>query len=326
MYLTIVKNCYAIFYRIRNQKSIFMKSKFEVKQLIQDDLNDVFGYLEEILTTKNEGDFINSIILLKSTFKETQRLNNLGVMNYEDYNRKITQVKLNILNLIDDIPNHLFEQKTNTTSFENLTIDNNYTFLTISKLIRELIDVAAAYRLNQEESLIRANLNNKRTVLVNQVTKLINTYQFSLSGIEYQVIADAFYAISDYDKAQEFYQKGIENIDKYTESAVSKISSIRNYANFLFKINQIEKGKKQYETAILAVDSTQANIQNGQTYQMQFMNQLEHRMVEPAVESFKLARAYYLKVENPTNRNLLVRDLKTIWFNSPVLAGIQMPD
>jgi tetratricopeptide (TPR) repeat protein len=247
-------------------------------------------------------------------------------MSYEDYNRKLTQVKLNILNLIDDIPNHFFEQKTNIKSIENFTIDNNYTFLTISKLIRELVDIAAAYRLNQEESIIRANLNNKRTVLVNQVTKLINTHQFSLSGIEYQVVADAFYAISDYDNAQEFYRKGIESIDKYTESAVSKISSIRNYANFLFNINEKEKGAKQYETAILAVNSTQANVQNGRTYQMQFVNQLEHRMIEPAVESFKLARNYYSKVENPTNRNLLIRDLKTIWFGSHVLVGTQMPD
>ncbi len=303
-----------------------MKSKFEVKQLIQDELNDVFDYFEEALISKIDGELVNSVILLKSTFKETERLNNLGVTSYEDYHRKITQVKLNILNLIDDIPNHFFEQKTNTTSIEHFTIDNNYTFLTVSKLIRELIDIAAEYRLNQEESLIRANLNAKRTVLVNQVAKLINTHQFSLSGIEYQVVADAFYAISDYDNAQEFYQKGIANIDKYTESAVSKISSIRNYANFLFKINQIEKGIKQYETAILAVNSTQANIQNGQTYQMQFVNQLEHQMIEPAVESFKLARAYYLKVENPTNRNVLIRDLKTIWFSSHVLVGTQMPD
>jgi tetratricopeptide (TPR) repeat protein len=303
-----------------------MKSKFEVKQLIQDNLNDVFDYLEAEIVAKADEDFVNSTLLLKSTFKETERLNNLGVMSYEDYNRKLTQVKLNILNLIDDIPNHFFEQKTNIKSIENFTIDNNYTFLTISKLIRELVDIAAAYRLNQEESIIRANLNNKRTVLVNQVTKLINTHQFSLSGIEYQVVADAFYAISDYDNAQEFYRKGIESIDKYTESAVSKISSIRNYANFLFNINEKEKGAKQYETAILAVNSTQANVQNGRTYQMQFVNQVEHRMIEPAVESFKLAKDYYSKVENPTNRNLLIRDLKTIWFGSHVLVGTQMPD
>lgn len=303
-----------------------MKTKFEVKQLIQDNLNDVFDYLETVLTEKAESDFVNAVFLLKSTFKQTEKLNNLGTMTYDDYIRKLTQIKLNILNLIDDIPNRFFEQKSSSKTIENFTIDHNYTFLTISKLIRELVDIAAAYSLNRNESLVRANLNNKRTILVNQVTKLINTHQFSLSGIEYQAIADAFYAISDYDKAQEFYEKGIESIDKYTESAVSKISSIRNYANFLFKINQIEKGIKQYETAILSVNSTQANLQNGQTFQMQFINQVEHRMVEAAVESFKTAKAYYSKIENPTNRNLLIRDLKTIWLNSHVLAGTQMPD
>ena len=247
-------------------------------------------------------------------------------MDYDDYARKSTQVRLNVLNLINDIPNRYFESKVISKSIENFTTDNNYTFLTISKLIRELVDIEAEYSLNQDEILVRTNLNNKRTVLVNQVTKLIHAHQFSLSGIEYQVIANAFYAVSDYDKASEFYQKAIKSIDEFTESAVTKITSIRNYANFLFKINQIEAATKQYETAILNVNSSQANLQNGRTLQMQFVNQIEHRMVEAAVDSFRLAKQSYSKIENPTRRNSLIIDLKTIWLNSHVLAGTQMPD
>jgi len=307
-----------------------MKTKFEVKKLIEDNLLDVFDYLENVLTDKEESNFVNPLVILKSSFKETQQLNNLGAMDYDDFSRKIIQIKLNVLNLIDDIPNHFFESKTVQIDNKNkITIqsqDSDYTFLTISKLIRELVDIAADFSLNQNESIIRKNLNDKRTVLVNQVSKLINRHQFSLSGIEYQIIANAFYEISDYDKATEFYKKAIESIDEFTESAVSKIISIRSYANFLFKINEIELGKKHYQTAILNVNSSQANLQNGKTYQMQFINYIEHRMVETAVESYQLAKEYYLKIENPTTKNRLIRDLKTIWLNSHVLAGTQIPE
>ena len=74
------------------------------------------------------------------------------------------------------------------------------------------------------------------------------------------------------------------------------------------------------------MNSSQANLQNGRTLQMQFVNQIEHRMVEAAVDSFRLAKQSYSKIENPTRRNSLIIDLKTIWLNSHVLAGTQMPD
>lgn len=297
-----------------------MSSRIELKQLITEDTLLAMGKLENLLTEKEDKEFINILLVIKGNYNELEKNNRSGIVGIEDYHREINRINLNVLKIMDDIPAFYFDKPSEHQADEEFSRSE----FEIAALIRELGELEI-----REAELFQPNskgyINSKRHIIAMQLVRMIEKTKVSVSSLEYSMIAYSFYRNVDIVKAEQMYKKAIENIDSYADSAQSKINAIRSYANFLYNINRFEDGAKQYESALLEGDTEANNFINGFTYQMKFANECGIADYNSAVISYKKAKEYYLNIKNSSNRLHNLNGLSNVWDAQNMPPGFIKP-
>lgn len=293
-----------------------MKSKVEVKKMIVESASEVLNYLEELTSNENDAAIFNLILTIKSELSDLNKLKLGGNISLEEYRRILSKIRLNILNITEEIPDRYFSRKEEEAGSNAAIFQNENIYIEVFSLIRQLADIRIQ-EINADSSpsaeALHSHLNSSRHILVNQIIKLVEVKQFSLSSVEYRIIAEAFQAVYDNVKAEEYFKRAIETIDEYTDSTNSKIVAIRSYAGFLYLMNKPEEGAKQFASAILNNTNDISNNFNGYTFQMQFANEVDVGNYDLAIECYKKAKAYYLKIGNIGVRDRNLSSLENTW-------------
>jgi tetratricopeptide (TPR) repeat protein len=297
-----------------------MKSKIELKKMLADSSIKTLDYLEQLLVDKHDEENTNLMILIRSNLNSVEKVHTSGVSNYDDYQRGLNQVSVNILKIIDTLPDNYFS----TDTKERKTNDVNTYEIEVLSLLRALADIEIK-ESDSTNAAVNAYLNSKRHLLAIQAIRMINQNNVSISSLEYSLIANAFFRNVDPVKAEEIYKKAIESIDEYSDTAQSKIRAIRAYANFLYNINRTTDAAKQYESAILEGNTEADNIENGYTLQMLFSNECDSQDYERAVKTYKKAKDYLLKIGNSQVRSYQLNFLETVWNNKKVPPNYSRP-
>lgn len=286
-------------------------TRIELKRMIENNHLDLLNKLSELVDDSKDKRLQNLILLVKNNFIKLNDDEIKGIINPAEYSIQLNKVKVNTLSIIDELPDDLFDKNVKKR-IESHTIHSNNISLHISNLIRELFEINIK-ELEVGNKQILPTLNSKRGLLVNQIVHLIEKNNHQLSGAEYQIIAESFHKIFDNVKAEQYYEKAISTINEYTDSAMSKITIIRGYADFLYRINKPETGAYQYKSAILEDFSDDGNAINGYTLQMEFNNEVGLNKFDRAIEVYKNAKRHYMSIRNENLKNHYMSLLHEAW-------------
>ena len=306
-----------------------MQSKIDLKKQIGKKSDDILDYLENLLEDDNT--ILNLILTIKSNFSHIKSQNMQGLLSFEDYNRSMTKIRLNILDIIDELPDKYFiVKKENDLEAEKKEVraESEVAFFEISKLIRDLAQINIERSKLQDsfsDLLAIKHTNIQKQIINDQIIKFTEIYNITLSVSEYTLIADVFRSISDYTKAEVYYKKAINNTDVYTDSVVAKITAIRGYALFLYQINRPGEGLAQVQSAILEGESQQAQILNGTTYLLIFNKEARMKNYEPAIVAYAKAKACFSKVNDATVRRNHLIELGNAWINNNIPRTYEKP-
>jgi tetratricopeptide (TPR) repeat protein len=301
-----------------------MKSRIEIKQMIAAKPKEALEYLESLVDQQKNTEITNVLILIQSELNEIEQMNLSGTSSYDEYRRGMNRINLNILKIVDDLPDGYFETVQDKKSAKDTHYEIDQTRMQVSTLIRDLVDIGIQ-DVNYANPTISGFLNSKRHIITNQVVRLVEKSGLSISGAEYLVIANALHSLMDNVKAEQFFKRAIENIDEYTDSAISKINVIRSYADFLYRINRAADGAKQYATALVQGTMDEDYLINGYTYQMKFYNEADIQNYGIAIEDYKMAKSFYQQVGNSMVRNYNLNALENTWNSKNIPATYSRP-
>ncbi len=280
----------------------------------------------ELISKHKDDQLTNTLIVIRGDLVDIERMYQIHVSDYDEYRRGLNKINLNLLKVIDDLPDQYFQESSRSERPETVTsVPTDEIRLQISALIKEILDINIQEIQTSNNSYIASILNHKRHIVLNQIVRLIESNKISIAGTEYMAIALAYNSILDMLKAEQYFKRGIENIDEYTDSAFSKIYIIRSYADFLYRNNRYSDGAKQYESAILQVQGDADNIVNGYTYQMKFVNESDIQDYEEAVKSYKKAKEYYLNIKNKIAQRYNMEQLENAWNAKQVPSVYSRP-
>lgn len=297
-----------------------MKSRIEIKRMIESNPMNALDYLIDNLDEDANREFFNTAIVIKSDLVKTNKMQTLGLISFEENRRRQTQVNVNIIDIIDRIPDEFFSLS--QSSLKYIPINEGY--LHVASLIRKLANIKIEYTTAKDE-FAKGFYTGKRHLIATQAASLVERNNIEVSSLEYMTIAEAFHLSVDNIKAEELFKKAILNINEYSDSALIKIVIIRSYANFLYQINRPHDGANQYETAILKNLSSEANILNGYTYQMKFRNDSEIHDFDTAVESYEKAKEFYLKIDNKSIQRHNIKNLEKAWDSFQMPHNLSRP-
>ncbi len=99
--------------------------------------------------------------------------------------------------------------------------------------------------------LLRRNYNSQRRILIAHADFLIDHYDNISTDIDCNILAIAYTAISDIDKAEYYWQKTITK----SISKPIRVMNLRGYGTFLFNNEKEELGRECFKEA-LSVDLT----------------------------------------------------------------------
>ncbi len=294
-----------------------MQSKIELKRQIGKKPDDILDYLENLL--EDDSTILNLILTIKSNFQHIKSQNMQGLLSFEDYNRSMTKIRLNILDIIDELPDKYFVAKQEAHTEIEKSAGHDTALFEVSKLIRDLSKINVAQtKLTNDYKDVKAGkqMNIQKQIINDQIIKFAEIYNIILSVSEYTLIADTFRSTADYAKAEVYYKKAIDHTDAYTDSAVAKIAAIRGYALFLYQMNRPEEGLAQFESAILEGESQQAQVLNGLTYNLIFTEEAIIKNYESAVAAYAKAKACFLNVNDLSVRRNHMIELENAWVNN----------
>lgn len=295
-----------------------MSSKREIKKMITDDLARAIQETEEIVG--NREDMFNLLLLLKRELNETEHLHRAGTSDYDTYRRGMNQISLNLLKIIDDLPEDSFSDGTpdkGEREYSQVETD-------LAALIREITELEIR-EADSDNHAVKGYINGKRHVVAIQALRTITQHRVSLSSLELSVVAYAFFRNVDLVKAEQIYRMAIENIDEYTDSAQNKIVAMRSYANFLYNINHHEDGAKQYEAAVLKGNGEIDNVTNGYTFLMKFGNECDAQNYSGAIQSYQRAKDYFRAIGNGSVRAYNLSSLEQAWNNKRIPPDFSRP-
>lgn len=298
-----------------------MITKLELKKMIA--LRDKIGLdkLEEILEKRPNKDEYNNFLIIRGEQSEIEKQNKLNITSAEDYQRGINRTYLNLLNVVDNLSDNEFE----VIQAPKVNIDEPSSHREgISELVRELVEIDIREAQSQSAG-VNSYLHSKRQVVAYQIVRMIEESGLVLSVQENITVAAALHRIMDNTRADQFYKRGINNVDVYTDSVIGKISAIRAYADFLYRTNRPEDGAKQYETAVLQGNSDEIFLFNGYTMQMKFVNEADMQQYNLAVEAYKEAKKNYLQVGNAMIKNFNLNNLQAAWDGKFIPQSFSRP-
>lgn len=309
-----------------------MKSKVEIKKMIINDPMETLVYLEELIRSNKHVKIHNLIFTLKSELYTLEKQNMSGALPFDEFSRLQSRINLNILNIIEQIPDNLFARGKSDQSQSSkpaVKINNPTAFIEVLSLIRKLSEVRIKelelQNIPNPEGLF-SQLNTNRHIILNQIIKLVELHDYTLSSVEYRVIAEGFQAVFDNIKAAEYYRKAIDTIDEYTDSTNSQIVAIRCYAAFLYSVNRSYEGSMQFEAALLNNTNDEANIFNGYTRQMQFITECNMGDFNKAFHALTEAKKYYSAIINPMFKQQNLSNLEQAWNMSPLVGKYVYPE
>lgn len=293
-----------------------MKSRTEVKRMITSNSMEVLEYLEKLIEGKEDEGMINTLIMMRSDLVDIERTHQRNLSDYDEYRRGLNKVNLNILKVIDDLPDQYFNEQVEPEPQQvTTTIVSSQLRLQVANLVKDLLDISIQENQPNNNAYIGGFLNHKRHVILSQIIRLVEENKLSIAGTEYLAIANAYNSILDTTKAEQYFKRGIENIDEYADSAFSKIFIIRSYADFLYRNNRHSDGAKQYESAVLEGQGDMDSVINGYTYQMKFVNECDVMNYDEALKAYKKAKEYILNIQNKIVQRYNIDALEHAWNN-----------
>ena len=295
-----------------------MSSKAEVKIMISPDPKVALDFLINLMSNAKDAERENSFIVVKSNLETLNHNQQVGVISYDEYSTKVSQITANILYLVDSLPDTYFNSG---DSKQVLSPDDDANYATkramASKLIKELSDFEIQYATLSYQNLNQNNdydvdtlFNSKREALVYQIIWFIESNNLSISSADYVVIAMSLVSVYDDTRAEQYYKKAISNIDAFTESAISKISAKRSYASFLYLKGRLDDGAKQYDGAILQGDDDTTLSINGYTLQLKYGSESYFMNKDNADKAYQDAMGYYSKIKNEVYKQNCINSLQ----------------
>lgn len=305
-----------------------MKSKIDVKRMLVKNSMEALSYLDELISEEKSVQLQNLIFITKGDLVDLAASKTAGTISHEEHSRDMSRIRLNILNIIEEVPDRLFSTEAADENVTRTVQENHSVFIETLSLIRQLADLRVEefkYFNDQNRDAIYSHMNTSRHILVNQIVKLVEMNNFTLSSAEYRVIADAFQGVFDNVKAEEYYKRAIETIDEYTDSANSKVVAARSYATYLYSVNKVEEGAQQFKAAILNNPNDLGNTLNGYTYQLKFAAEADLGLIDHAIISYKKAKEYYNLIINPYYKTMQLQTLEKTWAAKPNMANYTRP-
>lgn len=225
---------------------------------------------------------------------QTRSYNNLGALynHFEEYDKALDNYFKSLA----------LAKKQNDQS----QISQNLNNIAIAKYYQKKFDEATHYH---EQSII--------------IKESLEDYAGMANG--YMNFASLYNEHKKYKKAEEYYKRAIETIDEYTDSATSKVVAARSYATYLYSINRVEEGAKQFKAAILTNSNDLGNTMNGYTFQLKFAAEADLVLIDHAVISYMQAKEYYSQIINPYYKTMQLQTLEKIWALKPAVAKLPKP-
>lgn len=125
---------------------------------------------------------------------------------------------------------------------------------TLSETLGQLVEVSMSFakldaehpeQTDQIVSLRRMH-NTQRRYLANHAEYLVEQIPGLATDIDYNLLAQAFRAIGDYDKVQKYWELCVAK----SESNVIRAMNLRGHANFLFFQGSPQLGRKKYQESL----------------------------------------------------------------------------
>lgn len=305
-----------------------MKSKIEVKRMLVKSPMEALDYLDELMGEEKSAQLQKLIFVTQGDLADLSASKIAGSISHEEHSRDMSRIRLNILNIIEEIPDRLFFTETTEADSSRTVQEHQNVFIETLSLIRQLANLKVEefnHLSNPNRDIVYGHMNTNRHILVNQIVKLVEINNFTLSSAEYRVIAEALQNVFDNVKAEEYYKRAIETIDEYTDSANSKVVAARSYAAYLYSTNRIEEGAKQFKAAILSNTNDLGNNLNGYTYQAKFALEADLGLIDHAIISYTKAKEYYNLLINPFYRASQLQILEKTWTSKPNVANYKRP-
>ena len=85
-----------------------MSSKAEVKNMISPDPKVALDFLINLVSNAKDAERENSFIVVKSNLETLNHNQQVGVISYDEYSTKVSQITANILYLVDSLPDTYF--------------------------------------------------------------------------------------------------------------------------------------------------------------------------------------------------------------------------
>lgn len=125
---------------------------------------------------------------------------------------------------------------------------------TLSETLGQLVEVSMSFaKLDAEHPeqtdqivALRRMHNTQRRYLANHAEYLVEQIPSLVTDIDYNLLAQAFRSIGDYDKVQKYWELCVDK----SESNVIRAMILRGYANFLFFQGNPQLGRKKYQESL----------------------------------------------------------------------------
>ncbi len=301
-----------------------MNSRIDIKKMISPDAKVALDYLITVVDVAKDKDLENALIVIQTELETANRNNVVGALLGDEFQTKLNQININILKIIDYLPDAYLNASNTPSSAamvpttngkDDADTKNNRVY--VSSLIRELVEIEITNAREHTEVNYAANFslnswyNTKRQVLVNQIIWFLESTHTTVSGSEYVNIARALVSVFDDNKGEQYYKKAISTIDVYTDSVTSKLAAVRSYADFLYRKGRADEGRKQFDSAIMQGEDGTTYALNGYTKQMQFNSEWDLQNFDAANKAIDEAKTFYNKIQNISSRNYWLNLLNT---------------
>lgn len=157
----------------------------------------------------------------------------------------------------------------------------------LTDTIDELVKISIAFvgvkkedLPNKDRVLLRRLYNSQRRYLSDHAEFIANKIPGLVMDIDCNVIAGAYEAIGDSDKAAIYWEKCV----RLTSSPVIKMQNLRGYAHLLYNSGRFEEGRNAFSESLLVKvgDTDNMRRMKADTYVMQARLELMHGFVEEA--------------------------------------------
>jgi hypothetical protein len=196
------------------------------------------------------------------------------------------------------------------------TEDRRGTRKALTDVVAELTKVSIAYSdldlryprsVDPTVTTLRRHFNAQRRYLANHGEFLAAQIPELTADIDYALLAIAFDAGGDYEKAQKFFELAVHK----SPTNILKMWNLRMFARFWFGQGNAARGRKTYEEALeLKVAETDSlRYMTADTYLLWSRQEDEHGYVEEAKRMRKLGQQAANRIANLQMRGQMLKQL-----------------